>query len=184
MVGIPKPTNFGLVRVRLGILHQSDGSRGDGRIRSIVGVGFAVAVMVLLGACGSESPSKASQAQLSVTRAVSPVSTDPSSAALYLSIENTGDAPATLIDVTTIVGTGMLHRTEISSSGRAMMTMVPEFAIDAGSTLRMDAGGDHVMLPVPVGLATGDTFAVTLSFTGAPPIRTSAQVVSADQVLN
>ncbi len=158
------------------------GIQSIGDIRRITIIGFTIALVALLGACGSTTTS--SQAQLSVVRAISPVPTDPSSAALYLSIENTGDAPARLIDVTTASGTGMLHRTEISNSGQAMMTMVSGFTIDPGSTLRMAAGADHVMLPVPVGLVAGDTYAVTLSFTGAPPIRTSAQVVSADQVLN
>ncbi len=157
------------------------GFHSVGRLREITIAGLAIALVALLGACGSKTTS--SQAQLSVVRAISPVPTDPSNAALYLTIENTGNAPARLIDVTTTSGTGMLHRTDISKSGQAMMTMVPEFTIDSGSTLRMAAGGEHIMLPVPVGLAAGDTYAVTLSFTGAPPISTSARVVSADQVL-
>jgi copper(I)-binding protein len=163
------------------LVKPGGGVHSVGGLRGITIVGFAIALMALLGACGSKTTS--SQAQLSVVRAISPAPTDSSNAALYVSIENTGDAPARLIDVTTTSGTGMLHRTEISKSGQAMMTMVSGFTIESGSTLSMAAGGDHIMLPVPVGLVAGDTYAVTLSFTGAPPINTSAQVVSADQVL-
>lgn len=77
--------------------------------------------------------------------------------AAYISLENIGDEPVTLVEVRTgAAGKVTLHRTEVAQ-GMSRMTSVESLKIAPSEILEMQPGGLHLMLmdPVPAELESG-----------------------------
>lgn len=134
----------------------------------IAGILFIVSA---LGAFGAESI-KVSDAWV---RAVPPVS---SVTAVYMVIENTGDADDKLISVGTSASKySDIHTTTIDEDNVASMLKVDSLPIPSGEILELKPGGSHIMLrglnrPVKA----GDKIEIDLLFENSGPIRVEAEV--------
>jgi len=107
------------------------------------------------------------------------------SAVMYLTIENPGARPDTLLRVTTpLVDVAMLHTNTTSGSlqeqhGTMNMTAVTSLQIPPDTTLALAPGGTHVMLDaLKHPIARGDSIPVTLIFSRAGALSGNAAVIS------
>lgn len=100
-------------------------------------------------------------------------------AALYLTITNTGDAPDRLIGASTEVAEDAhLHAHRIED-GVARMHAVEAIEIGPGESVALEPGGLHIMLVSPKRpLAEGDTFTAELTFAAAGSVAVEARVES------
>lgn len=98
--------------------------------------------------------------------------------ALYVTIENRGNAADRLVSVTSPAGgSAMLHLT-IEESGVSMMRE-GEGSVAPGSKLEMKPGGAHIMLiGLSAPLKEGETVQLTLVFEKAGPIDVVAKIAS------
>jgi copper(I)-binding protein len=158
-------------------------------LRGTTGRGLLAVVALLLAlgasaaACSSDPASgDASGADaLTVTDARAAVDSDPSGAAIYLTVRNDGDADDQLTGASTAEGSGMLHESS-DDGGRATMRMLSEMEVPAGGELVLEPGGAHLMVAVPDG-RVGDRFDLTLTFAEAGDVVVPVELVSADEVL-
>lgn len=140
-------------------------------IRSFVSLAVVTAMMGLAAGCGSSDPA------IAVSGATIPVPMNPTVAALYFVINNSGGADV-LTQVATDTGaTATLHRSSMNPDGTSAMETLHEVPIDEGSSLAFKPGGYHVMLDNPGDLAVGQQVEVTLRFKTSDPIIVSAEVV-------
>ncbi|MEO3751793.1 copper chaperone PCu(A)C [Streptomyces sp. B6B3] len=100
-----------------------------------------------------------------------PVSRDV--AAGFLTIENTGDADDRLTSVTSdAAGTVEMHETVDNA-----MRPVDSLPVPAGGTLRLNRGGNHLMLlDLDRELTEGDTISLELHFAEAEPLTLDVPV--------
>lgn len=86
-------------------------------------------------------------------------------AGAYVTLENTGDQPASLRGARSPrYAEAMLHQSS-SEGGVSRMAMVDELAIPAHGKAELSPGGYHLMLMKPTApVKIGDTVKVTLSF--------------------
>lgn len=92
-------------------------------------------------------------------------------AAAYVTVRNTGVAPDVLEVVRTPVAElAQVHRSEVKD-GVAKMSPAGNVEVAAGSTVRLEPGGLHIMLmKLKQALKKGDTISMTLFFENAGPI--------------
>jgi len=139
-------------------------------VRSLILAGvFAVA------ACGSP-PQRGPTISVADAYAAEPVSSEV--AAVYLTIENTGDQPDTLVSVETAIAAKVdLHR--MAGMGASQMRAVHNAEIPAHGQLRLRPGGLHLMLMDLTTLPhAGDTIDLTLELRHAGTIPVRAPVLS------
>lgn len=87
-------------------------------------------------------------------------------AAVYLQITNTGDAPDRLVALAAEgFGVAELHQTSIDGNSVMRMAPVDSLEIPAGGTTTLETGGYHIMLiDLPEPPEAGDTIPLTLTF--------------------
>lgn len=131
-------------------------------------VPLLVATPTLVGCAPATSEIAVRDARIAL-----PVTGD--SAAAYLTIRNAGDLDDELTSVSTpVADMAHLHRTTISDDGRASMGSVSGLRIPAGSTLRLEPGGLHLMLMDPEALEPGQKVRLTLRFREAGVVTVTA----------
>ncbi|MEM7522200.1 MAG: copper chaperone PCu(A)C [Pseudomonadota bacterium] len=126
------------------------------------------------------APTLAFASDLEVVDAWSPVAPPAAKIhAVYLTLSNEGDAPRSLVGVSSeLHKMAHLHESR-EKDGVATMAMLAQIDIPPGESLEMKAGGMHVMLMgASAGLAAGETIPLTLSFANGETLSVSAAVKS------
>jgi copper(I)-binding protein len=143
-------------------------------------VGFLLIVATaLLAGCGGSASEAPAAPSLTVSDAwVRPPMGPDRPAAGYLVITNTGVAADALLGATSPVSMRVeLHETSMDSSGMAGMRPIDRLEIPAGGTVRLEAGGYHLML-MDVGdkMQVGGTVELQLEFDKAGTMAVVAEV--------
>jgi periplasmic copper chaperone A len=143
--------------------------------------GVLVAVTVTLLGCsaGDDAPLTTQgtpDLRFSAVQSSAPIA---GASQLVLDIDNVGDGADRLLAARTDVALAIeVHLTEIEPSGRAVMRLLDQVELPAGSTTRFRPGGLHLMLIVPDASVTpGGTFAITLEFERSAPVTLEVTVV-------
>jgi periplasmic copper chaperone A len=150
------------------------------RTRSITRTRTAAAALATLtaltGALTACSGADAATPDLTVTGAYIPEPLSGDMAAGFLTIDNAGDADDTLTSVTTpLAATVEMHETVDNA-----MRPVDSFPVPAGGQLRLDRGGNHLMLlDLTRRPAQGDTATLELHFAESDPITLRIPIESA-----
>jgi periplasmic copper chaperone A len=85
--------------------------------------------------------------------------------AAYLTITNPGGADVLLSVHCTIASSTMLHQTSTDTAGMTGMAMLGDLPVPAGSTIRLQPGGTHLMLGgITRALAVGENVELRLQF--------------------
>jgi copper(I)-binding protein len=100
----------------------------------------------------------------------------PSSASIYLSIENRGGTSDRLIGVDSSDVEASLHRTTIAADGLTSMVPVKEIEIPDGETVRLEPGSLHLMVTTDSTFESGQEIPLTLTFETSGAISTVAVV--------
>jgi copper(I)-binding protein len=99
-------------------------------------------------------------------------------AAVYMTIHNTGQHPMTLDEIRTeVANSAMLHQTSMQNG---MMTMehVMSLELDGRTTVNLAPGGLHIMLMgLRQSLRAGDTINLTLHFANGLVLNSSVPIV-------
>ena len=137
---------------------------------------FSTLLLVALAGCAKEE-------QLRVTDAwvrYSPVRENPSAA--YFTIQG-GPQDVSLIGVSTEVAIrSEMHETMAGHEGMASMKPVTNVQVPAGSEVRFEPGGKHVMLwNLNPGLKPPKRIVMTFSFSNGERIQADAPLVAAGQ---
>jgi periplasmic copper chaperone A len=141
---------------------------------------LALAAVALAGCGGADDPtaprSGTPELRFSDVQSSVPIA---GASQLVLDIDNVGDGDDRLVSATTEVALAIeVHRTEIEDSGRAVMRLLDQVELPAGSLTRFRPGGLHLMLIVPdENVTLGGTFEVTLEFERSAPVTLEATVV-------
>lgn len=124
---------------------------------------LAIASLLLLASCGDQGSS-----QISVSDAWARPTKGQAPGAVYLTIDNKGDAPDRLTGAfTDHAAMAMVHQNEVVN-GIAKMRMAGEINIPAHDKIEMKPGGTHIMLEgLRAPLRTGDDFDLVLKFRGS-----------------
>lgn len=101
-----------------------------------------------------------------------------STAAVYLTIENSGDTADRLLGGSTPAASSVeLHATTDDSGVQQMREQTDGIEIPAGETVTFDPGGYHVMLVgLTADLRNGDSYELTLDFATAGSVTITVQV--------
>lgn len=141
---------------------------------------LVLALLLAAGACG-DTPAPQDQDEFTGVRVVIAVIAEPVTgerAALYLRVENRGQAPDTL-DAVEVEGVGAisLHRTETVDGMMRMLSVEAGLEVPARGTLQMNPGGMHVMLDdLQRPFKAGDQVPVTLHLRRAGTLSATARV--------
>jgi copper(I)-binding protein len=155
----------------------SPATRILGAVVAVVAVGLA-ACSGATGSAGSPSASAAAPAITIRDAWVRPAAAGAVSAA-YLTIANAGAADRLIAIKCTIAGSAMLHRTTTDPSGMTGMSMIQDLAIPAGTTVKLEPGGTHIMLTgLSQALVAGATVDLGLVFDGAGTLTVPAAVAA------
>lgn len=145
-----------------------------GRLRAVRAVGAVMAV----AACSPGVPREDATAGIVV---VDPYAAEPVSretGAVYLTIENRGDVPDTLVGAWSPVAS-MAHLHGMGGAGGAQMRTQDVAEVPAGGRLRLRPGGLHLMLMTITAMPhAGDTIDLTLEFRHAGAVTVRVPVVS------
>lgn len=96
--------------------------------------------------------------------------------AAYLTITNRRTLDDALVEVTSSSGSASIHSTA-SDGGIARMRKVERLALPAGTTVRLEPGGTHVMLDRPSEpLAPGGKIELGLRFEKSPARKVNAEI--------
>lgn len=97
--------------------------------------------------------------------------------AAYLTLKNTGEHERVLVQVQSpSFRHVMLHKSEVVE-GVARMTHIDEIAVPAGSTVTLEPGGLHLMMPAPESrLTEGDRVRFQLLFADGNSVEVQAEV--------
>ncbi|GAA1957861.1 copper chaperone PCu(A)C [Catenulispora subtropica] len=114
----------------------------------------------------------AGTAKLAVRDAYVREPANPSEAAAYFTIGNTGRAEDTLTEVTASTGRASMHTT----NGPKMVALSAA-PIPARGSLDFSPGADHVMIDDPGPLRPGTTVRLTFRFATSAPITVDAPVI-------
>jgi len=146
--------------------------------RRRVGLLTTIGLAFWLSACGGgdELTTGTPDLRFSDVQSSAPVA---GASQLILTIDNVGDGGDRLVGARTEVALAVeVHRTEIEPSGRAVMRLLDDVELPAGSSTRFRPGGLHLMLIVPDStVAVGGTFRLTLDFERTAPVTLEVEVV-------
>jgi hypothetical protein len=143
----------------------------------------AVSLALAVAGCGDDDAAATTQA-VAATPTVTDVWARASAAmqnagAVYMTITG-GSTDTALIAVSLpsdIAQMSMLHETAMASDGAMSMSPVTSIEIVAGSTVKLEPGGYHVMaMPLAQQLVAGETFDVTLTFNDGTQLTAQAEV--------
>lgn len=134
---------------------------------------------LLMAACGGQEAVPQGNDPISVE---SPVIVQPvldDVAAMYLTINNDGTQPDTLVSVSTgVAGRAEFHR-QMADGAMVSMEPVAEVVIPGGEGKSLEPGGLHIMLQeLTRAPAAGDTIEVILTFRRAGDIALRVPVVT------
>ena len=125
-----------------------------------------------------------SSSNISIRRAVTPEPPTPDQAVVYLTIRNSGGGDDELVGVSTkIAPMAHLHSNRITTDGRSMMTSATRLRIPAGHSVRLSAGGLHIMLMEPKPLRVGRWFDLALRFRQAGEVTAHVRVIDRSTVV-
>jgi copper(I)-binding protein len=97
--------------------------------------------------------------------------------AAYLTITNPAGADVLLSVQCTVASSTMLHQTATDTAGMTGMAMLADLAVPAGSTVRLQPGGTHVMLAgLNRALTVGESLELRMRFEHAGEIVVPAVV--------
>jgi len=141
--------------------------------RWLTGAAFAALGVAILG-CGTQEGRGAGVAEVVVSHAAVPKPVSGTEATAFLTLENHGGAPDTLLGVESPQAGGvMLH--EMVGGRMEMVTTIP---LPAGRRVRLVPGSYHLMMHELTGpLAVGDTVTLTLRYARADPVVVRAPVL-------
>lgn len=147
--------------------------------RRLLTVAVALAVGVVLTACGTDAPGLGPgtpDLHVGPAQASAPVA---GASQLVLSIENRGNGDDRLVGADTDAAIAVeVHRTVVDDEGRASMRLLEDVLLPAGATVRFRPGDLHLMVVVPdERVVVGGTFDVTLRFERSGPVTLTAEVV-------
>lgn len=145
-------------------------------MRSLGAAIAAVALAAMLVACGS---SGGQSIVVSDAWVRAPAGAGALTAA-YFTITSSGGTADELLSVSSPAATmAMIHETTTDSSGMSGMHPVSKVEVPAGSTVRFEPGGYHVMLEgIPPDTAVGSTIQLDLEFEHAGRVTVQATVRS------
>ena len=163
--------------------------------RRLTGLFSVLLVLLLAPACGGtrhdaatgESTAPTSTAAVSAMTRVgalvirdvfTPAPASPDTAAVYFTVQNTGDGDDGLLAAATdIADEAQLHRT-VMEGGAMKMQPVPRIAVPAHGEARLARGGLHVMLlGLRRPLREGDRFELRLTFERAGAVTVTVPVL-------
>ena len=128
---------------------------------------YALAVLFIMTSLsyGQNSPNKVYVNDMRIVE----VSSSPGSAAVYLTIANSGEGDARLVGVSSpIVGNAAIHVTKKAADGKETMEVVDSITVPAGGKVRLEPGGPHIMLEdIKVPLSDIDGIELFLKFENA-----------------
>jgi copper(I)-binding protein len=134
---------------------------------------LALAVAMSVTACSraSEGPDIVAEDAWARPVVVSDTATGSWNSAVYVVLENRGQADDRLVAASTDAAvTVEIHESRVED-GVMRMRQVEAVALTAGERVALEPGGLHVMLMgVTRSLVAGDTIAVTLQFTSSDPL--------------
>jgi copper(I)-binding protein len=128
-----------------------------------------VCLVISAGGCGDPAPPAPDLVVRDawVRSAVVPEGLEvPVNSAAYMTIENRGDAPDHLVEVTIAGATRVaLHESFVDEQGIASMRPVDSVEVPPGGEARLEPGGLHVMLMgLESSLSVGDSIGIVLRF--------------------
>jgi copper(I)-binding protein len=99
-------------------------------------------------------------------------------AAGYLTITGGSEADALIAASSPIASDTQVHETTAGMSGMAGMQEVDRIEVTAGTTVRLEPGGYHIMFmdPDATMLTVGETVEITLTFETAGDVTVEAEV--------
>lgn len=116
--------------------------------------------------------------ELAVIEGYAPKSLTPnaSTAAVYITISNTGEADRIVSVTTPAASMAMIHESKIVN-GVATMDMLHHVDVPAGGTVAMSPGGLHIMLTgLQAPLKEGETLSLEVTFEKAGPMKVDVPV--------
>lgn len=94
-------------------------------------------------------------------------------AAAYLTLVNAGDAPRTLVGVTSPKAKSVEMHETVTDGEMMSMRQVEKIAIAPGTTVRLEPGGPHLML-IDAGVREGDVVPLRLAFDDGSVVNVDA----------
>jgi copper(I)-binding protein len=143
--------------------------------------GLALLAVVGLAGCSAERGATESSLEISGVYVAEPVLGE--RAAMYLTVDNLGDADDELVAVSTpVAGVVEIHRT-VSDGGMMRMERVESLEIPTGEQVRLAPGGYHIMLlELQDHIMPGDAIDATLRFHRAGEVAVRARVLSLAEI--
>lgn len=137
------------------------------------------AAAALLASCSSEPAKPVIKVEDVWARAVAPGQTV---GAAYMTIQNEGSSPDALMSAkVSVAPNSEIHQT-ITEHDMAKMSHAGPIAIPAGTTVKLQPGGTHVMMTgLTVPLSPGDRFFVDLQFETSGHVTAAGKVVAAGE---
>lgn len=137
-------------------------------------------VVGLLGAMEFPAGATNTKGKVTVTHAMIPVPTNPTTGAVYMTIHNGTSRSISIVGVSipsSIAGMAMPMK-EVLRGQTETMVNVPQIAIPAGKTLRLAPGNYHVMLEeMKTTLSRGTKVPLTLHLSNGTTVSVTATVV-------
>ncbi len=144
---------------------------------------FILKLLVLISLTTAAAGAVASKLQIDDVRAAAtyPMA---ETAAVYLTLTNTGDTPRLLKSVSVdaaVAKDAQLHTTEMDGDMMRMREVSEGLTISPGDSQALTRGGYHIMLMgLKNALAAGENFALTLRFNDGETVTTQVRVTPAD----
>jgi copper(I)-binding protein len=132
----------------------------------------------VLALCAAASPVFADGAPIVASDAwARPTLKGTRTGAVYLMLSNRGATPDRLVGISTPVADRAEVHEDVTANGVMSMASVPALPLPAGGSTAIEPGRYHIMLiGMKSALAAGETFPMTLTFAGAPPLEVSVAV--------
>jgi len=136
-----------------------------------------LALLLLPGACGPSGPGAVAAGNLEVHGAFAFAPPTETEAAGYFTVVNRGNAPDTLLTLTSPIAGGATLHGQVPDGGMVRMVHLDAPVIPARDSLVLAPGGAHLMLMTLNHLPRpGDTIAVTLTFARAGAVSVNLPV--------
>jgi protein SCO1/2 len=126
----------------------------------------------------------ASASGISVLEAYAPAPRDSAAMAVYLTLQNLGNAPDTLLSISSrIAGAGSIHDM-VREDGMMRMVRMPRLVLPAGETVLLEPGRRHGMLEGLRALPeAGGNLAVVLHFARAGAVPIAVRMVRYEELV-
>jgi len=144
--------------------------------KKLVAIGIVIAVGVLAGCGGDDTPAEPAVAVSDAwARPTPPGATE---GAVYLDLRATTDDALVALSVDPeVAAAAELHEMIADAAGLTSMRQLPALELPAGETVAIESGVAHVMLvDLAEPLTDGETFPLTLQFDVAPSVTVTVAV--------